>query len=245
MDELLDLLIDLDAGLEALEHPVLFVSARKGTATTDLQKPGEDLRPLFDAILRYIPGPECEPEGPFQALISTIDYNEYVGRIGVGRISRGSVRTQEPLLRVNALDPSVRDAFKATELSLFDGLKRVPADIATAGDIVALSGLSDLNIGDTVCDPLAPEPLPFVAIGEPTVAMTFSVNDSPFAGREGAYVTSRHLRARLYRETHTDVSLRVLDGDSRPVHRRGAGTALGAHRDHARQGTIQSPAESS
>ncbi len=214
VDELLDLLIDLDAGLEALEHPVLFVSARKGTATTDLQKPGEDLRPLFDAILRYIPGPECEPEGPFQALISTIDYNEYVGRIGVGRISRGSVRTQEPLLRVNALDPSVRDAFKATELSLFDGLKRVPADIATAGDIVALSGLSDLNIGDTVCDPLAPEPLPFVAIGEPTVAMTFSVNDSPFAGREGAYVTSRHLRARLYRETHTDVSLRVSDGET-------------------------------
>jgi len=214
VDELLDLLIDLDAGLEALEHPVLFVSARRGTATTDLKQSGKDLRPLFEAILKYIPGPECEPEGPFQALISTIDYNEYVGRIGIGRISRGSVHTQESLLRVNALDPAVRDAFKVTELSLFDGLKRLPAEIATAGDIVALSGLSDLNIGDTVCDPLAPESLPFVAIGEPTVAMTFSVNDSPFAGREGTYVTSRHLRARLYRETHTDVSLRVSDGET-------------------------------
>ncbi|HSK68669.1 MAG TPA: EF-Tu/IF-2/RF-3 family GTPase, partial [Candidatus Limnocylindria bacterium] len=179
---------------------------------TDVSGRGEDMRPLFDAILTHIPGPECEPEGPFQALISTIDYSDYVGRIGVGRISRGAVRTQEQLVRVNKLDPSVSDTFKVTELSLFDGLKRVPADEVTAGDIVALSGLETLGIGDTVCAAGAPDPLPYVTIGEPTVSMTFSVNDSPFAGREGTYVTSRHLRARLYKETNTDVSLRVSDG---------------------------------
>ena len=214
VDELLDLLIDLEADVDALSRPVLFVSARQGTATTDLNARGENLVPLFDAILTHIPGPDCEMEGPFQALISTVDYNEYVGRIGIGRIQRGTVRTQETLLRVNALDESIRDPFKVTELSVFDGLKRLPAPEVAAGDIVALSGLADLNIGDTVCDPARPEALPFVAIGEPTVSMTFSVNDSPFAGREGTYVTSRHLRARLYRETHTDVSLRVEDGST-------------------------------
>jgi len=214
VDELLDLLIDLEADVEALNRPVLYVSARQGTATTDLDTRGEDLAPLFEAILTHIPGPECQLEGPFQALISTVDYNEYVGRIGIGRIQRGSLRTQDSLLRVNAQHPGVEDAFKVTELSVFDGLKRVSAQEVSAGDIVALSGLADLNIGDTVCDPAQPEALPFVAIGEPTVSMTFSVNDSPFAGREGTYVTSRHLRARLYKETHTDVSLRVEDGQT-------------------------------
>ena len=214
VDELLDLLIDLDAGTDTLERPILYVSARQGTATTDLDTPGVDLMPLFEAIIQHIPGPECEPDGPFQALISTIDYNDYVGRIGVGRIQRGAVARQDQLLRVNYLDPAVSDLFKTTELSVFDGLKRTPADTVAAGDIVALSGLDDLNIGDTVCDPNAPEALPFVAIGEPTVAMTFSVNDSPFAGREGTYVTSRHLRARLYKETQTNVSLQVQDGET-------------------------------
>jgi len=214
VDELLDLLIDLDAGEETLDRPILYVSARQGTATTDLSTPGKDLTPLFEAILTYIPGPECQPEGPFQTLISTVDYNEYVGRIGIGRVTRGSVRTQEQLVRVNALDEQVLDVFKVTELSVFDGLKRVPTEEVQAGDILALSGLSDLNIGDTVCAVGGEEALPFVAIGEPTVSMTFSVNDSPFAGREGSYVTSRHLRARLYKETHTDVSLKVEDGET-------------------------------
>ncbi|NLM86963.1 MAG: translational GTPase TypA [Clostridiales bacterium] len=214
VDELLDLLIDLEADVEALERPVLFVSARQGTATTDLDVKGTDLKPLFEAILHHIPGPECDPDGPFQTLISTVDYNEYVGRIGVGRIQRGSLRVQEPLVRVNHLKPEVRDTFKVTELSVFDGLKRVNAEEVSAGDIMAISGLEDLNIGDTVCTPAQVESLPFVAIGEPTVSMTFSVNDSPFAGREGTYVTSRHLRARLYKETNTDVSLHVQDGET-------------------------------
>ncbi len=214
VDELLDLLIDLEADVEALSRPVLFVSARLGTATTDLSVPGTDLKPLFEAILQHIPGPECEPDGPFQTLISTVDYNEYVGRIGIGRVSRGSLRPQETVVRLNYLDEGVKDSFKVTELSVFDGLKRVPAQEASAGDIIAISGLADLNIGDTVCDPAAQEALPFVSIGEPTVSMTFSVNDSPFAGREGTYVTSRHLRARLYKETQTDVSLHVADGET-------------------------------
>ena len=214
VDELLDLLIDLEADADALEKPILFVSARQGTATTSLDVPGKDMRPLFDAILTHIPGPECLPNGPFQALVSTVDYNDYVGRIGIGRVNRGSIQTQAQIMRVNALDPAVKDVFKVTELSTFDGLKRIPALEVQAGDIAAFSGLDDMNIGDTLCDPQAPEALPFVSIGEPTVSMTFSVNDSPFAGREGTYVTSRHLRARLYKETHTDVSLRVMDGET-------------------------------
>ncbi|NLX83688.1 MAG: translational GTPase TypA [Clostridiales bacterium] len=214
VDELLDLLIDLDAGEETLDRPILYVSARQGTATTDLNHPGTDLTPLFEAILKHIPGPECFPEGAFQMLVSTVDYNEYVGRIGIGRVTRGSAHTQEQLVRVNALDASLHDVFKVTELSVFDGLKRLSAERVGAGDIIARSGLEDLNIGDTVCELNTPEALPFVAIGEPTVSMTFSVNDSPFAGREGSYVTSRHLRARLYKETHTDVSLKVVDGET-------------------------------
>ncbi len=215
VDELVDLLDDLNADPETLDRPILYVSARKGTATTDLEKPGTDLKPLFDAILQYIPAPEGDPEGPAQVLISTIDYNDYVGRIGVGRIARGTLTDGMMVVRCNDQHPEVQTApWRLTALSVFDGLKRVPAESVSMGDIVALTGLADISIGDTVCDPNTVEPLPFVAITEPTVTMTFSVNDSPFAGREGTYVTSRHLRARLYRELETDVSLRVKDGDT-------------------------------
>lgn len=212
VDELLDLLIDLNADPETLARPILYVSARQGTATTDLSVPGVDLQPLFDSIIKYIPAPEGDMEGPAQVLISTIDYNEYVGRIGIGRIARGTIKTGMNVVRCNALSDEVSQPWRLVDLNTFDGLKRVPAESVSMGDIVALSGLADISIGDTVCDPAKVEPLPFVAIGEPTVAMTFSVNDSPFAGREGTYVTSRHLRARLMRELQTDVSLRVTEG---------------------------------
>ena len=215
VDELIDLLDELNADPATLDRPIMYVSARKGTATTDLSVPGTDLKPLFDAILEYIPAPEGDPEGPAQVLISTIDYNDYVGRIGVGRISRGTLRDGMQVVRCNARDEkALTQPWRLTALSVFDGLKRVPAEEVKMGDIVALTGLADISIGDTVCDPSRIEPLPFVAITEPTVTMTFSVNDSPFAGREGTYVTSRHLRARLYRELETDVSLRVKDGET-------------------------------
>ena len=215
VDEIVDLLDDLGADADTLDRPIMYVSARKGTATDDLSKPGTDLKPLFDTILKYIPAPEGDDEGPAQVLISTIDYNDYVGRIGIGRISRGKLTDGMMVVRTNASHPDqVTQPWRLTALSVFDGLKRVPAQEVSMGDIVALTGLQDISIGDTVCDPEHPDPLPFVAITEPTVTMTFSVNDSPFAGREGAYVTSRHLRARLYRELETDVSLRVKDGDT-------------------------------
>ena len=215
VDELVDLLDELNADPDTLDRPILYVSARKGTATTDLSQPGTDLKPLFDAILHYIPAPEGEAEGPAQVLISTIDYNDYVGRIGIGRISRGKLTDGMMVVRCNARNEgAVTPPWRLTALSVFDGLKRVPAQEVSMGDIVALTGLPDISIGDTVCAPEAVEPLPFVAITEPTVTMTFSVNDSPFAGREGQFVTSRHLRARLYRELETDVSLRVIDGDT-------------------------------
>ena len=215
VDELVDLLDELNADPDTLDRPILYVSARKGTATTDLDQPGTDLKPLFDAILHYIPAPEGDDRGPAQVLISTIDYNDYVGRIGIGRISRGKLTDGMMVVRCNARNENaVTPPWRLTALSVFDGLKRVPAQEVSMGDIVALTGLPDISIGDTVCAPEAVEPLPFVAITEPTVTMTFSVNDSPFAGREGQFVTSRHLRARLYRELETDVSLRVIDGDT-------------------------------
>jgi GTP-binding protein len=214
VDEILDLLIDLEAGSDALERPILYTSARHGTASLNYEQPGTDLRPLFDAIMKYIPAPEGDLDGPVQVLISTIDYSEYIGRIGVGRIARGTLREGAMVVRCNALNQAVSQPWRLTGLSCFDGLKRVTADSVGMGDIVALTGLEDISIGDTVCDPLRVEPLPFVAISEPTVTMTFSVNDSPFAGREGTYVTSRHLRARLYRELQTDVSLKVRDYDT-------------------------------
>jgi GTP-binding protein len=214
VDEILDLLIDLEASSDALERPILFASARHGTASLSSEQPGTDLRPLFDAIRTYIPAPVGELDGPVQVLISTIDYSEYIGRIGIGRISRGTLREGALVIRCNALNQTVSQPWRLTGLSCFDGLKRIPADSVGMGDIVALTGLEDISIGDTVCDPQRVEALPFVAISEPTVTMTFSVNDSPFAGREGTYVTSRHLRARLYRELQTDVSLKVRDFDT-------------------------------
>ena len=215
VDEILDLLIELNADPETLERPILYCSARKGTCTLDPDVPGTDLRPLFDNIMKYIPAPEGDMEGPAQVLISTIDYNDYVGRIGVGRISRGTLRAGQMVVRCNYLEQDkTTPPWRLTGLFQYDGLKRLPAESVGMGDIVALTGLEDIAIGDTVCAPEAVEPLPFVHISEPTVTMTFSVNDSPFAGKEGQYVTSRHLRARLYRELQTDMSLRVTDGDT-------------------------------
>ncbi|MBQ6951586.1 MAG: translational GTPase TypA [Clostridia bacterium] len=215
VDELVDLLIELDADPETLDRPIIYASARKGTATLDLSVPGEDLKPLFDTIMKYIPAPEGEMDGPAQVLISTIDYSEYVGRIGIGRITRGTLKDGMMVVRCNAEHPENTTApWRLTALSVYDGLKRVPSESVSMGDIVALTGLADISIGDTVCDPSDVCALPFVAITEPTVTMTFSVNDSPFAGREGSFVTSRHLRARLFRELETDVSLRVKEGDT-------------------------------
>ena len=209
VDEVLDLFIELGADETALDRPIVYASARTGTATLDLDKPSPDLRPLFETILEYIPAPEGDLEGPAQVLISTIDYNEYVGRIGIGRINRGTLKTGMMVVKTNKDTGIVSQPLRLTSLYTFDGLKRLPAESASMGDIVAMSGLEDISIGDTVCDPEHVEALPFVSITEPTVTMTFSVNNSPFAGREGEYVTSRHLRARLFKELQTDVSLRV------------------------------------
>ena len=209
VDEVLDLFIELGADETALDRPIVYASDRAGTATLDLDKPSPDLRPLFETILEYIPAPEGDMEGPAQVLISTIDYNEYVGRIGIGRINRGTLKTGMMVVKTNKDTGIVSQPLRLTSLYTFDGLKRLPAESASMGDIVAMSGLEDISIGDTVCDPEHVEALPFVSITEPTVTMTFSVNNSPFAGREGEYVTSRHLRARLFKELQTDVSLRV------------------------------------
>ncbi len=209
IDEVLDLLIELNAPEEQLDKPILFASARQGTATLDWKNPGESLAPLFDAILEYIPAPEGDQDGPAQVLISTIDYSEYLGRIGIGRIARGTLTEGMQAVRCTHGEERATPSMRLAGLYTFDGLKRVEAEAVSMGDIVALSGFDELNIGETVCDPAQVEPLPFVRISEPTVRMTFSVNDSPFAGREGKYVTSRHLRARLMRELQTDVSLRV------------------------------------
>ena len=214
VNEIMDLLIDLDADESILDNPILYVSARQGTATLDLDQPGTDLRPLFDAILEYIPAPEGDADGPAQVLISTIDYNEYVGRIGVGRVTRGRFGEGMSVVHTNLETGKTSANWRLNGLFQYDGLKRVPAKEVSMGDIVALCGNEEISIGDTVCDPGCVEGLPFVKISEPTVTMTFSVNDSPFAGREGTYVTSRHLRARLMRELQTDVSLRVSDTDS-------------------------------
>ena len=214
VSEAIDLMIDLDADESQLDTPIVYASARTGTATLDLAQPGTDLRPLFDTILQYIPAPKGDPEAPAQMLISTIDYNDFVGRIGIGRITRGTLKLNTMATRANYLDPDLHENFRLSSLFAFDGLKRVPVESAEMGEIVAITGVEDIMIGDTICATDAVEPLPFVKITEPTVVMTFSVNDSPFAGREGTYVTSRHLRARLMRELQTDVSLRVEETDS-------------------------------
>ena len=213
-NEAFDLMIDLGADESQLDTPVVYASARAGTATLDPNQPSADLRPLFETILQYIPAPKGDPDAPAQMLISTIDYNEFVGRIGIGRITRGTLKLNSMATRCNNLNPDLHENFRLSSLFAFEGLKRVPVDSASMGEIVAVTGIEDIMIGDTICAPDTVEPLPFVKITEPTVAMTFSVNDSPFAGREGTYVTSRHLRARLMRELQTDVSLRVEETDS-------------------------------
>lgn len=211
IDEVLELLMDLNATDEQLDSPMLFCSARQGTASFSPDAAGEDLRPLLDTIVEYIPAPEAEIDKPFQMLVSSIDYNEFVGRIAIGRIERGVVKQNQEVAVCNyhSDDHLSGKRVKATNIYMFDGLSRVPVTEATAGNIIALSGIPDITIGDTICDAAAPEPLHFVKISAPTMEMTFSVNDSPFAGREGKYVTSRNLRDRLMRETLKDVSLRI------------------------------------
>ena len=212
IDEVLELLMDLNATDEQLDSPMLFCSGRQGTASYSPDVPGKDLRPLFETILEYIPAPEQNVDAPFQMLVSSIDYNEFVGRIAIGRIERGVIRQNEEIAVCNYHDPDA-PAKKAKAVSMYEfaGLGKVPITEATAGNIIALSGIGDITIGDTICAPDCVEPLPFVKISAPTVEMTFSVNDSPFAGREGKFVTSRQLRDRLFRETLKDVSLRVSE----------------------------------
>ena len=214
IDEVLELLLDLDATPEQLDSPMLFCSARQGVASYSPDVPGTDLKPLFDTILSYIPAPEADLDQPFQMLVSSIDYNEFVGRIAIGRIERGVLKQNQEIAVCNYHDPDA-PAKKAKAVSMyeFEGLGKKPITEATAGNIIALSGIPDITIGDTICATSCVEPLPFVKISAPTMEMTFSVNDSPYAGREGKFVTSRQLRERLFRETLKDVSLRVTELD--------------------------------
>ncbi len=214
IDEVLELFMDLDASDEQLDCPFLFASARAGFAKKQLEDPEEDMRPLFETIVDYIPAPEGDPKADTQMLISTIDYNEYVGRIGIGKIDNGTIRVNQECVIVNHHDPDKLRKVKIGKLYQFDGLNRVEVAEAQMGDIVAVSGITDLHIGDTLCSPEHPESIPFQKISEPTIAMNFMVNDSPLAGQEGKYVTSRHIRERLFRELNTDVSLRVEETDS-------------------------------
>lgn len=213
-DEILELLLDLDASEEQLESPVLFCSGRAGTASLSQYETGTDLVPLFETIVNYIPAPEGDPDGPMQMLISSIDYNDYVGRTGIGRIERGTLRVNETVTVGDYHENRKPYNSKIVTIYQIEGLNRVPVQEATVGDIVWISGIEDITIGDTLCDSSKFEPLPFVKISEPTVEMTFSVNDSPFAGREGKFVTSRQLRERLFKETLRDVSLRVTETEN-------------------------------
>ena len=213
-NEILDLLIDLNANDDQIDSPILFCSGRAGTASLYADKPGKDLTPLFDTILNHIPPMEVDETAPMQLLVSSIDYNDYVGRIGIGRIERGTVKANQEVAICNHNIPSLNKRGKLVNLYQIEGLSRVAVQEAKAGDIVCFSGLEGINIGDTVCSTEKVEAVPFVKISEPTVEMTFSVNDSPFAGKEGKFVTSRHLRERLYRELLRDVSLKVEDTDS-------------------------------
>ena len=214
IDEVLELFMDLDASDEQLECPFVFASARNGHASLDMNKEGTDMIPLFETIIDYIPGPSGDPDANTQVLISTIDYNEYVGRIGVGKVDNGVIRINQDVVVVNHHEPDKQTKVRISKLYEFDGLNKVDVTEASVGSIVAISGISDIHIGDTICAPEAPEAIPFQKISEPTIAMNFIVNDSPLAGTEGKYVTSRHIRERLYRELNTDVSLRVEDTDS-------------------------------
>ena len=214
VDEVLELLMDLDASDEQLDCPFLYASAKQGSAVADLNDTPKDMTPLFEAILKYIPAPEGDPEAGTQVLISTIDYNEYVGRIGVGKVDNGKIAVNQEVLLMNHHDPDKKKKVKISKLYEFDGLKKVEVNEANIGAIVAISGIADIHIGDTLCDPEHPEPIPFQKISESTISMNFMVNDSPLAGQEGKYVTSRHIRDRLFRELNTDVSLRVEETDS-------------------------------
>ncbi|MEG1578519.1 MAG: GTP-binding protein, partial [Oscillospiraceae bacterium] len=212
VDEVLELLLELDATPEQLDSPMLFCSGRQGTASFSPDVEGTDLKPLFQTILDYIPGPEAEIDAPFQMLVSSIDYNEFVGRIAVGRIERGTLKQNQEIVVCNYHTPD-ESGKKCKAVSIFEyaGLAKVPVTEATAGNIIAMSGIGDITIGDTICAPSKVEPLPFVKISAPTMEMTFSVNDSPFAGKEGKFVTSRNLRDRLTKETMKDVSLRFSE----------------------------------
>ena len=214
IDEILELLMDLDASEAQLDCPFLFASARDGYAKANLDDPNVDMGPLFQAIIDHIPAPEGDPDAGTQVLISTIDYNEYVGRIGVGKVDNGVIRVNQDCALVNHHDPDKMRRVKIGKLYEFDGLNRVEVQEAKIGSIVAISGITDLHIGDTLCSPENPEAIPFQKISEPTIAMNFMVNDSPLAGQEGKFITSRHLRDRLFRELNTDVSLRVEETDS-------------------------------
>ena len=214
IDEVLELLIDLDASEEQLDCPFVYASAKEGVAMLEIGDDSNSMQPLFETIINHIPAPEGDPDKGTQVLISTIDYNEYVGRIGVGKVSNGSIRVNEDAIIVNAHDPEKRRKVKVSKLYEFEGLNKVEVEKAGVGSIVAISGISDIHIGDTLCSPDFVEPIPFQKISEPTISMNFLVNDSPLAGREGKFVTSRHLRERLYKELNTDVSLRVEDTEN-------------------------------
>lgn len=214
VDEILELFIDLDADETQLDCPFIFASAKEGTASTSWDEAGTDMKPLFDAIVDYIPAPEGDPDADTQLLVSTIDYNEYVGRIGIGKVDNGSVNVNQDVVIVNAHNPETYNKVKISKLYEFEGLNRVETERADIGSIVAISGISDIHIGDTICSPENPKAIPFQRISEPTISMDFIVNDSPLAGQEGKFVTSRHLRDRLYRMLNTDVSLRVEDTDT-------------------------------
>lgn len=214
IDEVLELFMDLDASDEQLDCPFIYASAKNGYAMKELTDEPKDMQPLFETIINYIPAPEGDPDASTQVLISTIDYNEYVGRIGVGKVDNGSLKVNQDVVLVNAHDENLCKKVKISKLYEFDGLKKVEVNEAGIGAIVAISGIADIHIGDTICAPENPVAIPFQKISEPTIAMTFLVNDSPLAGKEGKFVTSRHLRDRLFRELNTDVSLRVEETDS-------------------------------
>ena len=214
IDEVLELFIELDANENQLDSPFVFASARSGVATLDLEEQGKDMIPLFETIIKHIPAPSGDLEAPLQALISTIDHSEYVGRIGIGKIGNGTIHVNDEVVIVNIHNPEMQKKVRITKLYTFEGLQRQEVKQAGVGEIVAISGMEDIMIGDTICSPEKPEALPFVKISEPTISMNFSVNDSPFAGTEGKFVTSRHIRDRLYKELNTDVSLRVEDTDT-------------------------------
>ncbi len=214
IDEVLELFMDLDASDEQLDCPFVYASAKAGVAVLDLTDEEKNMVPLFETILKYIPAPEGDPEAPTQVLISTIDYNEYVGRIGVGKVDNGTISVNQEMIVVNHHDPDKQKKVKISKLYEFDGLNKIDVKEASIGSIVAISGISDIAIGDTLCSPENPEPIPFQKISEPTISMQFIVNDSPFAGQEGKYVTSRHIRDRLFRELNTDVSLRVEETEN-------------------------------